>query len=85
MSKCQRCGKEFRQGQVFCSNCGAPISGAATSVKYEIKYRPSYSMLVVKLEAGESIVGEAGALTYMSPNIEVRTKMRERGILGSLG
>ncbi len=54
-------------------------------MKYEIKYEPSYAMLVVNLEAGESIVGEAGAMTYMSPNIDVQTRMRERGILGTLG
>jgi uncharacterized protein (TIGR00266 family) len=54
-------------------------------MKYEIKYEPSYAMLVLDLEAGESIVGEAGAMTYMSPNIEVQTRMRERGILGTIG
>jgi uncharacterized protein (TIGR00266 family) len=54
-------------------------------MKYEIKYEPSYAMLVVDLEAGESIVGEAGAMTYMTPNIEVQTRMRERGILGTIG
>ena len=54
-------------------------------MKYEIKYRPSYSILNVSLENGEQITGEAGALIYMSPNIEVETHMRERGILGTLG
>jgi len=54
-------------------------------MRYEIKYSPSYSMLVVDLEAGEGITGEAGALTYMTPNINVETRLRERGILGSLG
>ena len=54
-------------------------------MKYEIKYEPSYAMLVVDLEAGESIVGEAGAMTYMTPSIEVQTRMREKGILGTIG
>ena len=54
-------------------------------MRYEIKYSPSYSMLVVDLEAGERVTGEAGALTYMTPNIDVETRLRERGILGSLG
>jgi uncharacterized protein (TIGR00266 family) len=53
-------------------------------MQYEIKYDPSYSMLVVELESGERITGEAGALTYMTPNIEVRTRTRERSILGTL-
>ncbi|MBN1683030.1 TIGR00266 family protein [Candidatus Bathyarchaeota archaeon] len=53
-------------------------------MKYEIKYSPSYSMLVVNLENGEKITGEAGALTYMTPTIEIVTRMREKSILGSL-
>jgi uncharacterized protein (TIGR00266 family) len=54
-------------------------------MKHEIKYEPSYAMLVVDLEAGESIVGEAGAMTYMTPSIEVQTRMRERSLLGTIG
>ena len=53
-------------------------------MKYEIKYQPSYSMLEVELEKGEQITGESGALTYMSPTIDVRTRTREKSILGSL-
>ena len=54
-------------------------------MEYEIKYKPSYSMLVVKLEANESVTAEAGALTYMDPNIDVRTRRREKSILGTIG
>ncbi|HEY4672584.1 MAG TPA: AIM24 family protein, partial [Nitrososphaerales archaeon] len=54
-------------------------------MKYEIKYKPSYSMLVVNLDQGEAIVGEAGAMTYLSPTIEPKTRMREKSILGTLG
>jgi uncharacterized protein (TIGR00266 family) len=53
-------------------------------MKYQIKYSPSYSLLVVNLEPGEQITGEAGAMTYMTPSIEVRTRKRERSILGTL-
>ncbi|HDJ89263.1 MAG TPA: TIGR00266 family protein [Thermoprotei archaeon] len=53
-------------------------------MKYEIKYRPSYSMLVVSLDQDESIIAEAGAMTYMTPNIEIRTKMRQRSIWSAL-
>ena len=35
-------------------------------MKYEIKYKPSYSMLVVNLEPNEKIVAESGAMTYMA-------------------
>ena len=42
-------------------------------------------MLVVKLQPGEVITAESGALTYMTPNIEVHTRRRERSILGTIG
>lgn len=54
-------------------------------MEYEIKYKPSYSMLVVKLEPGETITAESGSMTYMNPNIEVHTRRREKSILGSIG
>jgi len=54
-------------------------------LKYEIKYRPSYSLLVVSLGQGETITAEAGAMTYMTPNIEAHTRKREKSLLGSLG
>ncbi|MEN3034877.1 MAG: TIGR00266 family protein [Candidatus Methanosuratincola sp.] len=53
-------------------------------MEYDIKYKPSYAMAVLKLKDGESVVGESGAMTYMTPNIEARTRTRS-GILGSLG
>ena len=53
-------------------------------MKYEIKYRPSYSLLVLQLNPGEHIVAEAGALAYMQPSIEVKTRKREKGFWGSL-
>jgi uncharacterized protein (TIGR00266 family) len=54
-------------------------------MKYEIKYKPSYAMLVVTLEPGETITAESGAMTYMDPNIEAHTRKREKSLLGSLG
>lgn len=54
-------------------------------MRYEIHYDPSYAMLVVYLDAGERITGEAGAMTYMTPNVEVETRRRERSILGTIG
>jgi uncharacterized protein (TIGR00266 family) len=41
-------------------------------------------MLVVNLEQGETMTAEAGAMTYMDPNIEVHTRKREKSLLGSL-
>jgi len=54
-------------------------------LEYEIKYKPSYSMLVVNLEPGESITAEAGSMTYMDPNTDVKTRRREKSILGTIG
>ena len=54
-------------------------------MKYEIKYRPSYSLLVVNLEQGEKITAESGSMTYIDPNIEVHTRKREKSLLGSIG
>jgi len=54
-------------------------------MKYEIKYRPSYSMLVVNLEQGEKITAESGSMTYIDPNVEVHTRKREKSLLGSIG
>jgi len=47
-------------------------------MKYEIKYRPSYSLLEVHLLPDEIITAEAGAMTYISSNIEVKTRTRVR-------
>ena len=52
---------------------------------YEIKYKPSYAMLVVKLNQGETITAESGALTYMTPTIDANTRKREKSLLGTIG
>ena len=54
-------------------------------MKYDIKYSPAYSLLDVSLDPGEVIVAEAGAMVYMTPQINVKTRKREeRSILQSL-
>jgi len=42
-------------------------------------------MLVVHLKPNQPITAESGAMTYMSPNVQVQTRMREKSILGTLG
>jgi uncharacterized protein (TIGR00266 family) len=58
-------------------------------MKYEIKYRPSYSLLEVNLDPQEFIVAEAGSLTYMDSSVQIRTHMRSgqgvEGFLKTLG
>ena len=86
MTQCPKCGKDVPFGSQFCANCGAPISHPAqVPYKYEIKYQPSYSMLVLSLNEGQTVVAEAGAMTYMTPNIQVKTRAREKSLLGTLG
>ncbi len=54
-------------------------------LNYEIKYKPSYSLLVVTLNPGEAMIGESGSLVYMQPTIGVQTHGRKKSILGSIG
>jgi uncharacterized protein (TIGR00266 family) len=54
-------------------------------MRYEIKHRPAYSLLEVELLPEESIRAEAGAMTYMTSNIDVRTTMREASFIETLG
>src|SRR5512135_530468 len=59
--------------------------GDESDLKYEIKYKPSYAMLVVRLDQGETVTAEAGAMTYMDPTIEAHTRKREKSFWGTLG
>jgi len=56
------------------------------TLNFEIKYSPSYALLEVQLPEDGHIIAEAGALTYMSSNInvETRTRMKETGIWGAI-
>ena len=49
----------------------------------EILYRPSYSLLRLLMEPGESVLAESGAMVSMTPNVQVQTAARG-GILGGL-
>jgi uncharacterized protein (TIGR00266 family) len=53
-------------------------------MKYDIEYKPSFSLLVITLNPGESIRAEAGSMTYMQPEITVKTQKREKSFWGSL-
>jgi uncharacterized protein (TIGR00266 family) len=86
---CKHCGKEVPSGSKFCSNCGASVESIIMDrgpLKFEIKYRPSYALLEAQLPENGHITAEAGALTYMSSNInvETRTRMRETGVWGAI-
>lgn len=53
------------------------------SMKYDILYRPVYSLLKVEMDAGESISAESGAMVTMTPNIEIQTSAKG-GLFSSL-
>ena len=51
------------------------------TLEYEIRYSPSFSILEVRLTAGEQVAAEAGAMVYMTDGVEVRTRTRSGGFL----
>ena len=86
---CTHCGKETSPESNFCTNCGASVAPLVMErgpIKFEIKYSPSYALLEAQLPADAHIIAEAGALTYMSSNIEVetRTRTRDTGVWGAI-
>lgn len=87
--KCPSCGVELEKDAKFCPKCGVSISASlegTLDLDYEIKYSPSYSLLEVKIPNNGYITAEAGAMTYMSSNIEVktRTRMKESGLWSTI-
>ena len=52
-------------------------------MQHEIMYRPSYSLLRIKLSKDEVITAEAGAMVSMSKSVEIETKMKG-GLFGAL-
>ncbi len=52
-------------------------------MEYEILYKPSYSLVKIKLSQGESVLAEAGAMVSKSEGISIQTKARG-GVFGAL-
>lgn len=50
---------------------------------YDILYQPSYSLLKVTLQKGETISAESGAMVSMSSGITIETRMKG-GLMGAL-
>ena len=49
---------------------------------YKILARPSYSLVEVALAAGEQIVGDSGAMSWMEGDIETQTSTRGGFLMG---
>ena len=52
-------------------------------MEHEVLYRPSYSLLKLGLEPGETVSAEAGAMVSMSSGIDISTKAKG-GLFGAL-
>src|SRR4030095_8256584 len=50
---------------------------------YEVLHQPSFSLAVVRLQAEQSILAEAGAMVSMSANVELQSQMKG-GLMGAL-
>jgi len=53
-------------------------------MQYEILYKPSYSVARVKLDQGEAITAESGAMVSMSPTVKLDAKVAGGGFLGAV-
>ncbi len=52
-------------------------------MEYEILYKPSYSLVKIKMTKGETVTAEAGAMVSMSSSIQIATEMKG-GLFGAL-
>lgn len=50
---------------------------------HELTHRPSYTHLVVELEAGETVLAEPGAMVSQSSNVDIETTTSNDGLLDS--
>ena len=53
-------------------------------MNFQIEHGPAYATLIVQLNSGESIRAEAGAMLFMTSNIELEAKSAGKGFLGSI-
>ena len=77
---CNRCGAQLPDGTRFCGCCGArqDVPGTAAPVKPadEIDYKlfgDDMQLVEIELDPGESVLAEAGAMTYIESGIRMQT------------
>src|SRR5216117_2555418 len=96
---CPSCGAQIAAGGTFCGRCGTRIEvapatahsinldtdgqGTGRGYSYQIEHQPAFSLAVLKLQAEQSIMAEAGAMVSMSANIELQSQMKG-GLFGAL-
>jgi uncharacterized protein (TIGR00266 family) len=83
---CGRCGARVEanpQAQPGTINLDMDGEGAGRGYSYRIEHQPAFSLAVLKLQAEQSIMAEAGAMVSMSANVELQSQMKG-GLLGAL-
>lgn len=56
--------------------------GSGRGYNYEILHQPAFSLAVIKLQAGQAIQAEAGAMVSMSANVDLQSQMKG-GLMGA--
>jgi uncharacterized protein (TIGR00266 family) len=64
-------------------NIDSDGQGMGRGYSYQIEHQPAFSLAVLKLQAEQSIMAEAGAMVSMSANVELQSQMKG-GLLGAL-
>ncbi len=86
MMFCGNCGAQLNDGSRFCGACGAaqpqaqagnlPVAATAFHHADEIDYTilgDDLQMVEIELDPGESVLAEAGAMTFMEDGIKMET------------
>lgn len=84
---CSNCGQHVAPGTTFCGNCGTR-AGGASGVSTTIDHRllgTTLPVLEITLQPGQSVVAEAGELSWMSAGIGLHTSTQKGGGQGFLG
>ena len=80
---CDNCGAKQPDGSKFCGACGAKIGPTplqtvnsialpADEIAYQL-YGDDMQLVEIELDPGESVIAEAGAMTYMESDIKMQT------------
>ena len=84
---CSNCGSQLPPGTTFCGNCGTRVGhagGNATPVAHRL-LGTTLPVLEITLQPGQSIVAEAGELSWMTSSIGLHTSTQAGGGQGVLG
>ncbi len=100
---CSNCGNKIPDGSKFCGGCGARQDGSAISTGVvnmpikpadEIDYKlfgDDMQLVEIELDPGESVLAEAGAMTYIEQDIKMETIFGDgsgrdegKGLMGKL-